>query len=127
MDAELRVQARRVLGVEAARPAYVDRRRALEMGAELKSLLRGERDGKLAAFKSGRRVVYRVDDVVSFIESCPVLRAERSAKPAVPPDDGPAPDAWDAALARAARRRRSTLSKNGGSDGGGRDPGPGGP
>jgi hypothetical protein len=70
-DPKLREQARIVLGIDVAPVRYVSRKQGAELGVEIRALIRAERAGALVAFKTGRSKVYRLADVVAFVEAHP--------------------------------------------------------
>jgi hypothetical protein len=81
-------------------PEYVTRAAAKRLfGVEIKVLLRAERSGKLSAFKPGKSVVYRRQDVVALIERSRVAPSPANDAQAV---EG---DTFERAIGNAQRRR----------------------
>lgn len=106
-DRELRDRMERLLApivdnaVERAlAAAYVDRNECARLGLEWRAVRRSG----LPAFRVGRKLVYRRQDVAAWVEAC---QAAPNAPPRVPrgadasADRG---DAYERALARAGRR-----------------------
>jgi hypothetical protein len=98
--------------VAARRPAepqaptrYVTRAEAVAMGIELKVLRRAEKSGELEAFQPGRKVIYRLGDIVALVERHKVLvdgsGAQAESAEVVPLDP------FERAMARADRRLAS--------------------
>ena len=92
-------EMRDLLAPAASPVEYVSREDAGHLGVERKALLRAERAGELPAFRPGKTVLYRRQDVVALIE--------RSRVAPTPANDAQAleGDPFERAIANAQRRR----------------------